>query len=353
MISSFDSILNNSASTWLFPELREELGFLTHKQQLFVSVIEIMDVEKFTLPLNQTYMGRPVTSRTPLFKSFILKAVYNLPTTKVLIEYILSAPTLRRLCGWERQNTIPSEATFSRAFKEFSDLDIGQSIHHVMTSDMLNGELPQHASIDGTSIRGREKPCRKNRPNKTKKKKKEPKRVELQGDRSLTENIEDLPNKANWGAKKDSKGNKMKWCGYKLHLDCIDGDIPVASILTSASVHDSQVAIPLMQMTQSRTNYLYDLMDAAYDSPAIHEFSRNTNHIPIIDPNKRKKDYAELAPARKRRYNERSTAERVNADLKDNHGGRTVRVKGPDKVMAHLMFGILVITAKQMISLVS
>ena len=33
------------------------------------------------------------------------------------------------------------------------------------------------------------------------------------------------------------------------------------------------------------------------------------------------------------RYGERSTAERVNGGLKGNHGGRTVRVRGSEKVM--------------------
>ena len=45
------------------------------------------------------------------------------------------------------------------------------------------------------------------------------------------------------------------------------------------------------------------------------------------------------------RYGERSTVERVNGGLKDNHGGRTVRVRGAAKVMCHLMFGVLVIAA--------
>ena len=45
-------------------------------------------------------------------------------------------------------------------------------------------------------------------------------------------------------------------------------------MLTSASVHDSQVAIPLMTMTSARVAYLYDLMDAAYDAAAIHDQSR-------------------------------------------------------------------------------
>ena len=361
MLSSFNNILQ--PQKWLIPELQLELETeLTPKQQLFVKTIEMLEFEKYTYALHHG-MGRPKESRTSLFKAFILKAVYNEPTTSITIEIIKDNPVLLSLCGWECKSQVPSESTFSRAFKEFSDMNLNQLIQDDMTTKYLSNELPHHASIDGTSIQGRETPCRKNTPTKDKKKKekkkvgrpkkgeevkKDPKRVELQGARSLEDNIEDLPQNADWGAKKDSKGNKMKWTGFKLHLSCIDGDIPVSAILTSASVHDSQVAIPLMQMTESRTNYLYDLMDAAYDSPAIREYSENAQRIPIIDPNKRKKNAPEMAPARKLRYNERSTAERVNSDLKDNHGGRNVRVRGDKKVFLHLMFELLVITVKKL-----
>jgi len=51
-------------------------------------------------------------------------------------------------------------------------------------------------------------------------------------------------------AKKNSQGKVESWCGYKLHVDTIDGDIPVSAILSSASLTPtSQVAIPLAQMT--------------------------------------------------------------------------------------------------------
>ena len=148
-------------------------------------------------------------------------------------------------------------------------------------------------------------------------------------------------------------GSHMKesWIGYKLHLDCIDGDIPISAILSSASLHDSQAAIPLSQMSYQRLTNLYDLMDAAYDSPQIHSFSRSLGHIPIIDNNPRRGEKIVMEPATKARFAERSSAERVNSNLKDNYGGRSVRVKGASKVMAHLMFGIISITAMQIFRL--
>jgi hypothetical protein len=49
----------------------------------------------------------------------------------------------------------------------------------------------------------------------------------------------------------------------------------------------------------------------------------------------------------------RSSAEPVKVYLKDNHGGRAVQVRGGGKVMCHLMFGILVIAALQIIRIVA
>ena len=79
--------------------------------------------------------------------------------------------------------------------------------------------------------------------------------------------LADLPTACDVGAKRNSKGYKETWIGYKLHIDVACGQIPVSCVLTSASVHDSQVAIPLMTMTSARVFYLYDLMDAAYEPP--------------------------------------------------------------------------------------
>ena len=45
---------------------------------------------------------------------------------------------------------------------------------------------------------------------------------------------------------------KESWTGYKLHVDVADGGIPVGAILTSASTHDSQAAIPLSALSAGR-----------------------------------------------------------------------------------------------------
>lgn len=181
---------------------------------------------------------------------------------------------------------------------------------------------------------------------------KPPKRLILQAGRGLDKNLKDLLCHCDVGTKKDSKGYKVTWRGYKLHIDCIDGDIPVSALLTSASLHDSQAAIPLMQMTSQRVTSLYDLMDAAYDAPRIRDFSESLCHVPIIDSNPRRGEKILMDPAKKIRFAHRSSIERVNSYLKDNYGGNHIRVKGASKVMAHLMFGLIVVTANQFFNLI-
>ena len=105
-------------------------------------------------------------------------------------------------------------------------------------------------------------------------------------------------------------------------------------------------------MSAERVTSLYDLMDAAYDAPQIHEYSAKLGHVPIIDNNPRSGEKKYMDPATKARFAERSAAERVNSDLKDNHGGSHVRVEGVSKVMTHLMFGLVAIAAKQIIRLI-
>jgi hypothetical protein len=72
---------------------------------------------------------------------------------------------------------------------------------------------------------------------------------------SLPEMLAALPRRCDRAGKYDSHGNNQYWRGYKLHLDVADGQIPISAVLTSASVHDSQVAIPLATLSTQRVTY--------------------------------------------------------------------------------------------------
>jgi hypothetical protein len=56
--------------------------------------------------------------------------------------------------------------------------------------------------------------------------------------------LADLPRACDVGAKRNAKGFKETWIGYKLHIDTADGEIPISCVLTAASVHDSQSLPP-------------------------------------------------------------------------------------------------------------
>ena len=99
---------------------------------------------------------------------------------------------------------------------------------------------------------------------------------------------------------------------------------------------------------------LYDVMDSAYDAEIIREYYKQHGHVGLIDFNHRSlKDERQFAPHEARRYKERSTAERINARLKDEFGGLCIRVCGHSKIMAHLMFGILALTVDQLMRFVA
>lgn len=357
--------------TSLFPLLEEELGELTEKMKEFAQLLELARPSRFlTSALRWCGLGRLMKDREKILHAFFLKSVYDLPTTKGLIENLKTNPSLRRLCGWEYRGEVPSEATFSRAFKVFAEEKVTDAIHAMIVKENYPEKLVGHASHDSTAIVGREKACRKNTPKSKLKKKRgrkskaekaamaelelteiKTRRLELQPNRTLTENINDLTQGCDWGGKRDSKGKTTFWCGYKLHLSLGDGGVPLAAILSSASMHDSQAAIPLMQMSSERATILYDLADSAYDAEEIKAFSKSLGHVTIIDPNQRRSKKLELAPAKKVRYRERSTVERGNSELKDNYGARHVRVKGHWKVLCHLMFGVIAVTVKQLFNM--
>ena len=58
----------------------------------------------------------------------------------------------------------------------------------------------------------------------------------------------ELPRGCDRGTKCNAQGYKNSWNGYKLHIDTADCGVPVCLLLTSASVHDSQTAVPLATM---------------------------------------------------------------------------------------------------------
>jgi len=345
-------------------QVQECLPPLTEQQRRLILILEVVRVEEQVPPGCLQWLGRRRADRRALARAFVVKAGLNLPTTKMLIERLRVDRSLRQICGWEQGRQVPSESTFSRAFAEFARMGLLDRVHEARVKEYFEEEQVWHVARDSTEIEAREKPAtkppaqrpkyRRGRPRKTEVRPAKPTpRMERQRTQSAAEALAELPKACDVGTKQNSQGHQHRWVGYKFHVDVADGELPVAAVTTSASVHDSQAAIPLMKLTAERMNSWYDLMDSAYDAAPIRQQSQQLGHVPIIEANPRAGEPTEMEPDRARRYGKRSQAERFNSRLKDNCGGRFVRVRGHPKVHAHLMLGLLVIFAEALLKLVT
>ena len=138
----------------LFPRLESELGPMGERYELFVAVLELVRVEAL-LPYFRGQVGRPEEDRAALARAFIAKAVFDIPTTRALIERLEVDGRLWRLCGWSGAGRLPSEATFSRAFSEFAESRLANRLHETLIARTMDGHLVEHISRDATAIEAR------------------------------------------------------------------------------------------------------------------------------------------------------------------------------------------------------
>jgi hypothetical protein len=379
------------AQQHLFPMLEEAIGTLSPQLELLAAVASLVPLGRL-LAAARARTGRPAKDRAALATAFIAKAIFNVPTTRDLIGRLRVDQSLRQLCGWKSVAAIPHESKFSRAFAEFATAQLPQQLHQDVVRSTQGERLIGHIARDSTAIPARERVAealmaekravreqkqkqkeerhaKRGRPKGSTAKKQTKKtarasergtRIQRQPHQKLEVMLADLPQQCDIGLK-SKEGYDECWRGYKLHLDVADGQVPISALLTSASVHDSQVAIPLMTLSSQRVAYLYELMDSAYDADDIRVHSCKLNHVPIIAPHPRRGTKQasqlpkvfpvtlapEMPPAQQDRFKERTMIERVNGRLKDEFGASHLRVRGAAKVMAHLMFGVLVLTVDQ------
>ncbi len=260
----------------LLPELRAE-GPLTPKLEKVVHILEWVRIEEFT-GSRWCGVGRPPIERAWLANAFVAKSVLGLNTTLGLIERLTIDRVLRRLCGFQLCKKLPSEATFSRAFDEFAQAGLGQRVHEALVKTHLGDELIGHISRDGTAIEAREHPSRseaavpeevpaaqpsvlpkEESPSEASapaaetpppaKRRGRPRRGEVrppakespiqrQRGQTLAQMLDEIPTACDRGTKCNAQGYKVSWNGYKLHLDTADCGVPIAALLSSASMHD-------------------------------------------------------------------------------------------------------------------
>jgi hypothetical protein len=167
--------------------------------------------------------------------------MFGIPTTSAIIERLKVDKSLRRSCGWERREQVPSESTFSRAFDEFAQSDLPGRMHAALIERALGGRIIGAIARDATEIEAREKPVEKDKKDKDgpspppaspspptddelrkkrgrprqgeERPKPEPTRLERQETQNLGQMLADLPTACDVGAKRNSKGYKILWGG--------------------------------------------------------------------------------------------------------------------------------------------
>jgi transposase/IS5 family transposase len=332
--------------------------YLTKEQRTFLAMLRVIE-ENLSAPIQTaSRFGRPAYHITPFIRAFLAKVFFRVLTMDDLRKRLLSDPNLRTICGFTK---VPSLPTFSRRMSLLSESSLMAEGLGAMITEYYAGRLVGDISRDSTAIASREKPCntksevaitslakyQRGRPRKSEQR---PQKVlpviAQQTTMSLEAALKTLDTRCSWGCKKNSQGNISYWKGYKDHLDVTDCGIPVSVVVTGANVHDSQVAIPLELMTETRVTHLYALMDAAYDSDTVRSFIEGRERVPVIDHNKRRHDSRPgFDPAKKRRYAIRTTVERTNSHLKDWFLSSPYFVKGIKKVTFQVMCGVQCLAA--------
>lgn len=366
-LSKLPTFWNNLQYKFL-PVLEEFLPPLLQSHRDVIASLELIKIERF-LSFSTGWRGRPPASRIAIARAFITKHILNIPTTEHLRERLQCDKALRVICGWERYNQIPSLSTFSRAFAMFSRIKLPEVVHEVLIKQMYKDEIVGHLSRDSSDVPAREKSKKKNSKSSAKARggprKKGPGKCEQQINQSLEAMLDDISMDCDFGSKVSSKGHRLNWIGYKLHVDVADGSIPISCKLTSASVADPIMAIPLSLISSQRVTSFYEVMDKAYYVKAISQFIESKGRKAIITEcaksTQAKSDQERELKARtiinwqppevvRQRY--RTEVERFFSNLKDNFCGRMIRVKGAVKVFCHLMFGVLALTASRLLHLV-
>lgn len=255
----------------LFPELKEQFGVLSTNEEKLIKILDFTQIEKNVTVVTITNTPK---DRIEIARAMIAKSVYNIQTTRDLIDRLHSDRVLRVLCGWRYKSDIPSESKFSRVFEQLSKLNIAQKTHEKFVKEYLSDTLFMYNASDATKMPLREKAVKVEKEKKPKLKRGRPRKgetrepinpskLQLQKDMNTTqEMLELVSTDCGVGVKQNAKGNREVWISGKLHISAVDGDIPIVAFYSGANVHDSSLALPLINETSKRVNYLYDLQDA-------------------------------------------------------------------------------------------
>jgi len=222
-------------------------------------------------------MKKPKDSKGPkgyapelFLYALIAMQVEQIKTIAGLVKRLSTDFSFKYACGFGLVDSVPSESAFSRFLSKLSDESSLEELFHSLVLSAKKAGIIEGSiiAIDSTKLSAYE----------ASKPKKE---------------IIDDGKHPNWGMKRDTNGNKIRWFGWKLHILCDSkSELPLDIKITPANIHDGTVAISLIEhfLASYKETFKpsYYLMDSGYDYDYIYrDIINRFEAIPIIAYNPR------------------------------------------------------------------
>lgn len=212
-------------------------------------ILSHLDFSKIAYALDKKsdFRGPKGYYAADLISALIAMQIEKIPTIKALVKRLNENPVLRYNCGFDVIGNVPSESTFSRFMNKLSASDELYSLFkEIVISAKQKGLIDgNNVSIDSSKLSSYEAAAPKLKLN-------------------------DDGTNPNWGMKRDTNGNNIRWFGWKVHAVCDSkSELPLDIIITPASNHDGTLAMPLIESLKKNYNGLfkpeYYTMDSGYD----------------------------------------------------------------------------------------
>ncbi|MNC08611.1 Transposase DDE domain protein [compost metagenome] len=242
----------------------EELQRIESKERLPI-FFSALDLRPYARELrSRSPRGADGHCRQGILRALLAAPLENIDTFRGLKRRLEFDLRFRYQCGLRLDRPAPSISTLSRVFAGLTHKGLAQRLFEDLVAQCQEAGIIDgtHVAIDSAAIDAYEK--------------KEPKRKS------------ELTGNANWGAKFDTFGNKVKWFGYKLHL-AVDAksELPMALKVTPAHVNDGDEGPSLMALIAAKSKTKFFMLDAGYDQMKNYEAARSAKAQAIIPLNPR------------------------------------------------------------------
>jgi hypothetical protein len=220
------------------------------------------------LPDTNDRVGCTGYSRHAIMRSFIIKALEEIPSVPRLIEFLEAHPILTEMCGFSI-GKLPDETQFYR-FLSSTKTSVIESIHHSLNKELIEKDIISlsHFLIDSKPIMAATRNNNfKNPKRNTRNKNKKPRRN---------------PNATlSYYSYQEVNGKKNQYIffwGYRTHVICSKEGIALVSVTLPNSETDAKVARRLIKKLKRVYRFKKGaifIADAAYDERDFYTFIAN------------------------------------------------------------------------------